>query len=177
MSILPTIVGDDQVKLAVDINNSQPDGGSAVDGIPGVLKNSANTLVIVKNKQTAVIAGLIKQNKSNSSTGVPFLSDIPILGLLFKSKSVQDTNDELVIFLTPSIQDPKAYSVDPTVMSNLDNNAAKDIKGVEIKTERVPASVKEVTATTAVVPSGAVPAIAPPVTQEPVTVSVEKNKK
>jgi type II secretory pathway component GspD/PulD (secretin) len=107
LDILPILVGDDEIKLNVDINNSTSDVGSSVDGIPGILKNSANTTVIVRDKQTAVIAGLIKQNKAKTSGGVPFLQDIPLLGLLFKSHEVIDQNNELVIFLTPTIGNPE----------------------------------------------------------------------
>ncbi len=104
LSILPMIIGDDQVKLTVEINDSSPDT-SSVDGVPGILKNTASTAVILKNKQTAVIAGLVKQTKSKGSAGIPFLSDIPILGNLFKSNAITDNNNELVIFLTPTIDD------------------------------------------------------------------------
>ena len=122
LNILPSIVGEESIRLAVDINDSQPDNGSAIDGIPGILTNSANTTVIVKNKQTAVIAGLIKKQKSNTSDGVPFLSDIPLLGLLFKSHSVSDQNNELVIFLTPTMGDPE--NTVPLEMAAVQNAAS-----------------------------------------------------
>jgi type II secretory pathway component GspD/PulD (secretin) len=102
--------------MNVEINNSSSDMGNSVDGIPGIMQNSANTAVIVRNKQTAVIAGLIKQAKSKTSSGVPFLQDIPLIGSFFKSRSVSDNNNELVIFLTPSLGlpndtvKPEAYS-------------------------------------------------------------------
>jgi type IV pilus assembly protein PilQ len=107
LNILPSLVGNDQVRLQVDINNSQPDEGSAIDGIPGILTNSANTSVIVKNRETAVIAGLIKQSKTNSDSGVPILSSIPLIGSLFKSISKSDRNNELVIFITPTVEENK----------------------------------------------------------------------
>jgi type IV pilus assembly protein PilQ len=115
LNILPTMVGTDDIKLTVDINNSTSDIGSSVDGIPGIIKNSANTTVIVRNKQTAVIAGLIKQQTSKNSGGVPFLSDIPLLGLLFKSHASTDENNELVIFLTPTIGSPETGNPDAYV--------------------------------------------------------------
>jgi len=113
LNILPSLVGTDEVRLVVDIDNSTSDMGSAVDGIPGIFKNSANTNVIVKNRQTAVIAGLIKQEKSKNNGGVPILSDIPLIGLLFKSSSKADQNNELVIFLTPTVGNPETAHVDP----------------------------------------------------------------
>ena len=107
LNILPSMVGEDSIRMMVDINDSQPDNGSSVDGIPGILKNAANTTVIVKNRQTAVIAGLIKKQKSKNSDGVPFLSDIPLIGLLFKSRAISEQNNELVIFLTPTLGNPE----------------------------------------------------------------------
>jgi len=133
LNILPVLVGDDEIKLNVDINNSASDVGSSVDGIPGILKNSANTTVIVKDKQTAVIAGLIKQNKAKTSGGVPFLQDIPLLGLLFKSRETIDQNNELVIFLTPTIGNPENAKTDGYVGDD------SDLQKVET-TERGPAS-------------------------------------
>ena len=112
LTITPSLVGNEQIRLVVDISNSQPDEGTAIDGIPGILTNSANTSVIVKNHETAVIAGLIKQSKSNSSSGVPILSNIPLIGWLFKSNSKSDRNNELVIFITPGVDENKIESVE-----------------------------------------------------------------
>jgi len=103
LDILPTILGNDMIRLTVMINNSQPDTGLSVDGIPAIRNNSANTSVVVKNGQTAVIAGLVRQENGKTNTSVPFLADIPILGILFRSSTHNDRTNELVIFITPSI--------------------------------------------------------------------------
>ena len=138
LSILPTLIGNDQIKLTVDINDASPDLSQAVDGIPGILKNTASTAVILKNKQTAVIAGLIKQTKSKSSSGVPFLSDIPILGWLFKNSAVIDTNNELVIFLTPTIDESGNISVstanvDPALLVHSPLDPEPEVKKAEAR--------------------------------------------
>jgi type IV pilus assembly protein PilQ len=111
LTILPSLIGNDQIKLVVEINDASPDRSNEVDGIPGIIKNTASTAVILKNKQTAVIAGLIKQSKSKSVTGIPILSDLPILGWLFRTTTAADTNNELVIFLTPTIDDSGTITV------------------------------------------------------------------
>ena len=134
LSILPSLVGEEDIRMIVDINNSSPDQGSAVDGIPGVLRNAANTNVIVKNKQTAIIAGLIKQSKSKNSDGVPILSDIPLIGLLFKSHSSTDLNNELVIFLTPTIGNPEDVRTAPYL--------TMDLEKAKPETKREPATAK-----------------------------------
>lgn len=103
LNVLPRIVGDEVVRMLIDVNNSEPSSAYAVDGIPGVTNNAANTSIIIKEGNTAVIAGLIKNAKSNSETGVPILKDIPILGLLFRSKAKEERNNELIILITPKI--------------------------------------------------------------------------
>lgn len=103
LGVLPTVVNNSMVRLVVDVNNSQPDSQIAVDNIPAVNTNSANTSIIVEDGATAVIAGLIKNTDSNARSGVPFLSDIPILGLLFRSDGKVAKNNEMIILITPRI--------------------------------------------------------------------------
>ncbi len=103
LGVLPSIVNNAFIRLLVDVNNSEPESTISVDGIPGISTNSANTSIIVENGSTAVIAGLIKNSKSQGRTGVPFLSEIPILGMLFRSDANSERNNELVILITPKI--------------------------------------------------------------------------
>lgn len=71
----------------------------------GVIINTSNaeTHVIVSNGQTAVIGGLTTQDEVESEIGVPFLKDIPILGMLFKYTNKRNETRDLVIFVTPTI--------------------------------------------------------------------------
>jgi|SaaInlStandDraft_7_1057024.scaffolds.fasta_scaffold55736_1 type IV pilus assembly protein PilQ len=103
LSVTPTIVGDNKVKLVINVVNSEADESTAVDGIPGIIDNSAQTTIIVNNSQTATMAGLIKNSHSKSESGVPWLSKIPFIGWLFKSKTSSDRDKELLILITPKI--------------------------------------------------------------------------
>lgn len=107
LSVTPTIMGKDLVKLLININNSSPDEAQAVDGIPGIVNNSATTSVIIAEGRTAVIAGLVKNTGGKSSAGVPFFQNIPILGALFRNSTYSDRNNELVMFITPQIVTPQ----------------------------------------------------------------------
>jgi type IV pilus assembly protein PilQ len=73
----------------------------------GVIINTSNaeTNVIVANGQTAVIGGLTTQDEIESSSGVPILKDIPLLGALFRYTNKRTENRDLVIFVTPSVVD------------------------------------------------------------------------
>jgi type IV pilus assembly protein PilQ len=59
--------------------------------------------VLVDNGETVVLGGVFERTKSFSKEQVPWLGDIPILGNLFKQRSNQDNNSELLIFVTPKI--------------------------------------------------------------------------
>lgn len=64
---------------------------------------SATTSVVVRDKQTVVIGGLISDGTDNSENSVPFISDIPVIGNLFRSTSGRREKINLLIFLTPHI--------------------------------------------------------------------------
>ena len=67
--------------------------------------NQIDTSVVLKNKQTAVIGGLVKEETTENKGGVPFLSDIPFIGALFRSKEKSKTRIEILILVTPIIQE------------------------------------------------------------------------
>jgi type II secretory pathway component GspD/PulD (secretin) len=64
---------------------------------------SADTVVVTADGQTVVIGGLMQTSKSKTDTKIPLLGDIPVLGNLFKRQQKSDTQDELVILLTPHV--------------------------------------------------------------------------
>ncbi len=70
-----------------------------------IVTSEADTRVMVKNGETAVIGGLIRTNESIYDVGVPILRDLPLIGRFFGSKSKVEEKRELVIFVTPKIVD------------------------------------------------------------------------
>lgn len=75
--------------------------------VPVIDKRSASTKVVIKNGQTLIIGGLIKEKRTNGETKVPLLGDIPFLGYLFKSKKDTVDKTELLIFVSPVIIIPE----------------------------------------------------------------------
>lgn len=75
-------------------------GGSAV---PRTSKIESNTKVLVQNGETLVIGGVYKKIERSSSSGLPGLMDIPILGWLFRNKLNTEEVSELMMFITPRI--------------------------------------------------------------------------
>lgn len=70
---------------------------------PSTTKRSTKTSVVVKDKQTVVISGLMQEKTEEIITKVPFLGDIPLLGFLFRFKSYETRKTNLLVFLTPHI--------------------------------------------------------------------------
>jgi type IV pilus assembly protein PilQ len=103
LKVTPHLTDDKRIVLDMHPEVSDLSTQSTVQG--GVIINTseADTRVMVDNGQTAVIGGLIRTNEGTVVTGVPILMDIPILGGLFRNKSMVKQQRELVIFVTPKL--------------------------------------------------------------------------
>ena len=84
-----------------EISAVKNDKGQAIDLV--TTKRSAKTSIVVKDKETVVIGGLIQDTEDENVQKVPFLGDIPGLGWLFKTKTKTRKKTNLMILLTPHI--------------------------------------------------------------------------
>jgi general secretion pathway protein D len=71
--------------------------------MPTTLKRTAKTTVVVKDNETVVIGGLVGDSTNDDTSRVPWLGDVPLLGWLFKAKTVKREKTNLYVFLTPHI--------------------------------------------------------------------------
>ncbi len=71
--------------------------------IPIIDTSTAETTVMVKDGATIIIGGMVREEKTSSSAGVPFLSKIPLIGLIFSSSANAKERTELLVMLTPHI--------------------------------------------------------------------------
>ncbi len=74
--------------------------------LPELSNESTKTRVMVKDGETLVIAGLVKDQLTDTKKKIPFLGDIPIMGLLFQKSEKVSTKTDLMIFITPHIITP-----------------------------------------------------------------------
>lgn len=102
LTVRPTISADGYVTLDVVQEVSNATSEEAFDA-PVISTREAATQVTVRDGQTIVLGGLIDRQRDNSNRGVPFLSDLPVLGGLFGSQSRRSSETELFLFLTPRI--------------------------------------------------------------------------
>ncbi|MHB1665037.1 MAG: type II secretion system secretin GspD [bacterium] len=107
LEITPTVNSDNYLSLKIYAKISaiipSPDGLSANLVGPTTSNRYIKTTVLVKNNQMVIIGGLIQNSINNTTTGIPFLEDIPLLGYLFKDKTHQIQKDNLVILISPKI--------------------------------------------------------------------------
>ena len=103
LQVTPQITVENTIFLNVDVENTTPDFSRQVQGNPTLLTQQATTQVLVTDGGTVVIGGVIQTTNSVSVFQVPLLGDIPILGNLFKRRSVSTTTQELIFFITPKI--------------------------------------------------------------------------
>ena len=107
LELTPHILSHNRVRLDVKQTISALTNASQVIGTiavgPTTTKRSAKTNLTISSGQTVVIGGLISKETSINDQGIPFLSDIPILGYLFSNTNHEKKRDDLLIFLTPYV--------------------------------------------------------------------------
>jgi type IV pilus assembly protein PilQ len=104
LEVTPHITQDGSILMSINAQNNQPDSANTgANGQPSIQRKEANTQVLVKDGDTTVIGGIYVRRGSTTSASVPFLSKIPVLGLLFKNHQERDERQELLIFITPRI--------------------------------------------------------------------------
>ena len=101
LDVTPQITPEGNVILVVKINKDSLGTLTALGREINV--KEVRTEVLVENGGTVVIGGIFEQSDSSSETKVPFLGDLPYLGYLFKTKSVDTSRTELLVFLTPRV--------------------------------------------------------------------------
>jgi type IV pilus assembly protein PilQ len=77
--------------------------GTGSIALPRIASSTIATKVLLRSNQTAVLGGLLTDNQSETVTKVPLLGDVPLLGWLFKNKSVNKSKTNLIVFVTPQV--------------------------------------------------------------------------
>ena len=103
LKVMPQITASGTVimKISVDNGSRGPDAGSPPQ--PSINTQRASTTVLVNDGQTTVLGGIYASEENNTTDSTPGLSRIPFIKWLFRRDTVNDTNSELLIFITPRI--------------------------------------------------------------------------
>lgn len=101
LTVTPQITPEDSVTMKVAV--TQDSVGNIFAGVPSINTKKVDTQVLVENGGTVVIGGVYTQDESDSTSAVPGLSDIPVMGWLFKQNTQVKSKKELLVFITPKI--------------------------------------------------------------------------
>ncbi len=101
LKVKPQITPDERIILDLAINKDSV--GDIFNGVPSIDTKEVQTEVLIDNGATVVLGGVYEQAKNTGITKVPFLGDLPFIGALFRSKTIKDEKNELLIFVTPKI--------------------------------------------------------------------------
>ena len=104
LTVTPQVSADGFVLMNITVKSSSL-AASATDGGVGFdeLTREAISNVLVRDGETIVIGGIMKDTSSSAQSGIPYLKDIPLLGFLFRNIRWQKDFEELMVFITPRI--------------------------------------------------------------------------
>ncbi len=140
LNFKPTIIDEDHIRLELEPEVSTIDFSNGVrfNGfvVPALRTRRAKTGVELRDGQAFALAGLLDNNETKTLSRIPIVSDIPIIGNLFKSKSFEKKETELMFFVTAHLVKPINGDEIPN-MRGIDGLKGSSPLGVEPKGEGV----------------------------------------
>jgi len=105
LEVKPRITDDGKISMEIKCGNDVPDYTLAAQlfGNPPIHKNEVESTVLIRDGDTVVIGGVLRDQDQKTVNGVPWLHQIPILGWLFKTESTEKHKKQLLVFVTPKI--------------------------------------------------------------------------
>ena len=136
LNFKPTIIDEDHIRLELEPEVSTLDFANGVKfegfSIPALRTRRAKTGIELRDGQSFALAGLLDNNETQTISKVPGIGDVPILGNLFRSKSFQKNESELMFIVTAQIVNPVNRDDLPR-LPNVDNMKNGSLLGVEPK--------------------------------------------
>jgi len=148
LDVIPYITKDGLVVMEVSqrIEEIAPNNGGIQTGAnaPVTNKREANSTISIRSGESVLLGGYIRASKANSNSGVPFLKDIPLLGYLFRSSTIDKARTELMILMRPTVlptpQDAsdltREYQQDSPQIRMLEEDFRKERQRLNQKAER-----------------------------------------
>jgi type IV pilus assembly protein PilQ len=101
LGVTPQITPDDRIIMDLQVTNDTV--GEVFAGVPSIDTREVQTQVLVDNGETVVLGGIYEQTKNRQVNRVPFFSNLPVVGNLFKNTIQENDQSELLVFVTPKI--------------------------------------------------------------------------
>ena len=132
----------DIVQRIDSLSNSAPTT-VAGNNVPTINTRKLKTTVSAPNNSTIVLGGLITQDSAKTDTNIPYLSRIPVIGALFRSRTLNGDRNELIILMHPEVVNT------PAMLAKFqENEGRRTYLGGNIEQQLLPAEVRKATAVT-----------------------------
>ena len=122
LDITPSVTPDGGVNVALHPVVNSLIGTNA--GVPEISTRDTQTTVHLQDDETLVIGGLIQENETRTTTKLPILGDIPLVGRVFRNDNVQGQRNELIIVVTPHIVKPGSSALPGPALKGLPTPAS-----------------------------------------------------
>ncbi|MEN0020211.1 MAG: hypothetical protein AAF747_04950 [Planctomycetota bacterium] len=128
VTVTPLISSGGYITLEFDTELSNFVGSGSAGVPPPRITNNVASLVTIPSDSTSVVGGIVVDDKAESSTGIPILKDLPLLGPLFADTTIDETETALYVFITPRIMNDLAFgdlrlqTMGPQAAAGLDPN-------------------------------------------------------
>lgn len=103
LEIVPWVSSSGEITVEIHPDFKTPSGSLSPDVPPTIETRALNSTVRLKDGETIILGGLIRNEVSESDTGLPYIKDIPVLGNFFKSQNYNKLQQELIIYVTPHL--------------------------------------------------------------------------
>jgi type IV pilus assembly protein PilQ len=103
LRVKPHITADKSIIMDIKVSRNAPQLSDASGAVVGIAKNETKTEALVRDGQTMVLGGIYTVDKGRGRSKMPFLADIPVIGVAFRNSTQQDVRRELLVFVTPRI--------------------------------------------------------------------------
>jgi len=133
LQVLPLINKEGLVVMDIqaDVEQLGPDVQIAgVGGVPTTTKRQAGAKVAVRDGETIILGGFISDSRSKSDSGIPWLMNIPMLGNLFKSRSIENLRTELIMLMRPTVLPDPATAA---IVATEERNKLSGVKAAELE--------------------------------------------
>ncbi len=128
INFTPTVLDHDRIRLQVRPTFSTLNRNNTVNGIFGLDTRTVNTVVDLREGQVLALAGLLQEEQRGENVRVPGLGDVPVLRLLFSSKSMSRDETELIILVSPELVHAMEPEEAPTLLPGMEVTEPDDLE-------------------------------------------------
>ena len=109
MKVTPYVTAGNDVRMVVsqEVSSAVYKDVDNVNIPPTIVNKSLSSELVVPDNSTLIMGGMIKNDSLDSNSGIPFLKDIPYLGVIFRNNRKSNTRSELLVLLTVNVVDNK----------------------------------------------------------------------